>query len=349
MTVAGGRTEEFFDWLQSHAGVRHNLSLSGMGGVVRLPRPAPREIDRATAPTLRSRVADGLNVDPRRVVLTHGATEGNSLVLFYLARTGRRSGGSAGRVRAWMPEYLPLWEAALAAGFRAASGGGSADLAVVSNPRNPEGTLWDRREIEARADGQRAILIDETFREFTEVPSLAAGGRRGWWCTGTFTKVYGGDALRVGWVVAPPEAADDFRRWHTLLGDAIAPPSIAGALRCLDERDRILRAVRARFVRYRSLLALHRPETAHLAAPVFFDRTEGIDTRRLALRALRRSILVAPGAYFGDPGGVRICLTRRRFPDDFAAYLRFRTAGPRGRSRPRPVQTALRGTPLTSP
>jgi histidinol-phosphate/aromatic aminotransferase/cobyric acid decarboxylase-like protein len=219
---------------------------------------------------------------------------------------------------------------------------------VVSNPRNPEGWLWDRPVMESRAEPHRSILIDETFREFTEAPSLAAAGHPGWWCTGTFTKVYGGDAIRVGWVVAPPEAAEGFQRWHNLLGDSIAPPSLAGALGCLDESARILREVRARFTRYRALLARHRPEAAQLAAPVYFDRTKGVDTRRLAQRALRHSILVAPGAYFGDPGGVRICLTRRRFPDDFEAYLRFRNAESRSRSRPRPVQTALRGTPLVS-
>ncbi|MHB1434828.1 MAG: aminotransferase class I/II-fold pyridoxal phosphate-dependent enzyme [Thermoplasmata archaeon] len=343
---AGRKTDALFQWLQRHGRVRHNLSMSGMAGTVRLPKVSSRDVDRATTPILRERIGALLGVDPPRVFLTHGATEGNSLTLFYLARSGRWERGSAGRVRAWMPEYLPLWEAARAAGFRPASARGTARLAVVSNPRNPEGALWGRREMESRTDGVRAVLIDETFREFTEAPSLAALGRRGWWCTGTFTKVYGGDALRVGWVVTPPEEAERFRRWHALLTDSIAPGSLAGAIGCLDERDRLLREVRGRLGRYRSLLVRHRPEAVGLAAPVFFDRMPGVDTLRLALQALQRSILVAPGAYFGDPGGVRICLTRRQFPADFAAYLRFREAEPRGRSRVRPVQTALRRTAL---
>jgi len=46
----GAQTEEFFRWLQSHGRVRHNLSLSGMAGTVRLPRVSSREADRATDP-----------------------------------------------------------------------------------------------------------------------------------------------------------------------------------------------------------------------------------------------------------------------------------------------------------
>ncbi len=342
----GAQTDRFFHWLQSHAGVRHNLSVSGMVGVVRPPRPSRREIDRATTSTLRERLGELLGIDPSRIYLTHGATEGNALVLAYLARTGRRARGSPGRVRAWMPEYVPLWEAALASGFSAGPARGPAAVAVVSNPRNPEGGLWERREMEARTDGDRAVLIDETFREFTEAPSLAAPGHRGWWCTGTFTKAYGGDALRVGWIVSPPEEAERFRRWHTLLTDSVGPASLAGAIGCLEARDRLLGEARSRLDRYRPLLARHRPEAAGLAAPVFFDRTPGVDARRLAVRALRRSILVAPGVYFGDPGGVRICLTRPQFPADFAAYLRFRDDETGRRSDPRPVQTALRAPSL---
>ncbi|EQD48288.1 histidinol-phosphate aminotransferase [mine drainage metagenome] len=295
---------------------------------------------------MKAQIGDLLGVDPRRVFLTHGATEGNALALFHIAGSERRHRGSVGRVRAWMPEYLPLWESALAVGFRPAPSRGPAAFAVVSNPRNPEGRLWNRREAETRLAGHRAVLIDETFREFTSAPSLAETGHRGWWCTGTFTKVYGGDALRVGWVVSPPEESEAFRRWHALVADPVPPLSLAGAIACLDQRDRLLREVRDLWEWNRTVLARHRPDASALAAPVYFDRTPGIDTLRLARRAVRRSILVAPGTYFGDPGGVRICLTRRRFPTDFEAYLRFRKSEGDAPPRPSPVQTALRPSTL---
>ncbi len=75
-------------------------------------------------------------------------------------------------------------------------------------------------------------------------------------------------------------------------------------------------------------------------APVFFDRVRTESGDDLARRCLLASVLVCPGTFFGDPGGVRLCLTRRSFPNDLEAYLRVRngpgaTGAPTGRRQTR--------------
>jgi len=315
-----------------------------MAGAVRFPAVTRRDLREATVDSLREKLARHLDVDRGRLFLTHGATEGNALVTFYVARETRRKRGAVGRYRVWWPEYPPLWESAEAAGLRIQSGSGPVDLAVASNPRNPEGIRWTVPKLEERTHRAVSLLVDETFREFTIVPSVAHLDRHGWWATGTFTKAYGGDRLRVGWIVAPSGEVERFRRWHELLTDGIPTASLAGAWRCLSECDRILREVHRRFERNREILGRFRPDAASIAAPVYLDRVEGVDSRRLARKALRSSILVAPGAYFGASDGLRICLTRPQFSTDFAAYLRFREPRHRGvpPESPSGAQTALR-------
>jgi aspartate/methionine/tyrosine aminotransferase len=62
-----------------------------------------------------------------------------------------------------------------------------------------------------------------------------------------------------------------------------------------------------------------------LAAPLWFDRGPGaLPGDSIAQEGIRRGILVCPGSFFGDPTGVRLCLTRRTFPGDLLKYLDLR-------------------------
>jgi histidinol-phosphate/aromatic aminotransferase/cobyric acid decarboxylase-like protein len=339
------------DWIDSHAECRHNLAVSGMVGVVPLPRPSPARVRRRSqeewTSDLRQGVADYLRVDVRRVFLTHGATEANSWVLFYARRRGP---SSVRQCRIRLPEYPPLVETAREAGFLPVETAGPVALAVVSLPRNPEGVGWTSAELDEWAPGARALLIDETFREFSGRPSHAEAGRRGLWTTGAFTKFFGADAARVGYVVAPPEAADDFARFHAVVADDVPPYSAALALQLLAKRTSIARLVRTTFDRNRTALRQALPGVPLLDAPVYFDRVADGDS--LADRCLTRSVLVCPGSLFGVREGVRLCLTRPSFARDLAAYLEVRGrtgrggargasgGAARGRARPGPAGSA---------
>jgi histidinol-phosphate/aromatic aminotransferase/cobyric acid decarboxylase-like protein len=319
------------DWIDAHADLRHNLGQSGMKGSLRSYARSLRRLPAPDPDRLRATLGRLVGAPSSAVFLTHGATEGNSLVLHHLARTLRAKGSGVPRLRVESPEYPPIPDTAELAGFRLVGPGDRTDAAAVSAPRNPLGTPVGPGELDELADGSRAVLVDETFREFSGRPSAARERRAGRWVTGSFTKAFGGDDVRVGWVVAPPDGVEEFARYHGLATDRVAPPSVAGALALLRDRATVIGEARALLRANESRLRESFPDLPPLGAPVWFDR--GFDGDRLARRALRASVLVCPGSFFGAPRGVRIGLTRRTFPDDLAAYLEVR---PRVRYRQTP-------------
>lgn len=310
------------DWIDDHEGIRHNLAVSGMRGALRHPEPSPREVRAADEKALRRTLADLFGVATDRLFLTHGATEANALVLSFLARTNR---GRPLTARLRYPEYPSLFETAEWMGFRVRPEGGSPLLAVLSNPRNPEGSRWSRAEVLDWSGGARSLLIDETFREFADAPPLH-DLHPTTWTTGTFTKVYGGDDLRVGYVIVPESSGEPFARFHGLVADEIANYSVAGALAALGSRERILAEVRRilapGFAAFREAF----PSVEPPAVPLYFDRALPEPSDPYALRLLSRSVLVCPGRFFRDPSGVRLCFTRTSSAEDLAEYARVRAS-----------------------
>jgi histidinol-phosphate/aromatic aminotransferase/cobyric acid decarboxylase-like protein len=312
------------DWIDDHPNCRYQFGASGMRGVVRPRQPTPRQLRGSSEELLRRRISEGLDVDHRRVFLSPGATEANAWVTWFVARS---RGARSPRCRVAYPEYPPLFEGPRTAGYRLVSASApSAELAVVSQPRNPVGDLWPRDRLAEFAHGCRATLVDETFREFSRAPSTLRWEIPGQWVTGSFTKVYGGDDLRVGYVVAPESERDEFARFHGLFADEMAVASVAGALATLDASADLLRTVRAVVGRSQKIWHRFHPGSPPLAGPVAFDSPVRPDGDALALRCLRRSILVCPGSFFGDRSGVRVGLTRPSFPDDLPHYLSVRDA-----------------------
>jgi histidinol-phosphate/aromatic aminotransferase/cobyric acid decarboxylase-like protein len=203
-------------------------------------------------------------------------------------------------------------------------------IAIISQPRNPEGVLWPRSELEDWVEGTKDWVVDETFREFSGQPSVAVRDRPGCWVSGTFTKFYAADDLRVGWVIAPEDEREEFGRFHGLLYDSLPSYSVAGALACWRARTRLRREVKAILRSNVAALRTGLPDANSPVGPVCFDRVPNTDGDTVARKCLTASVLVCPGSLFGDPTGVRICLTQRSFPRDFTAYLavRRRLAGP---------------------
>lgn len=320
------------DWIDANPAVPHHLGHSGMVGMLEstiryTTDPAP-----ATEEELRGRMARILGCSAERVFFTHGATEGYGSVLLAIRRTPPTTPGATPlRLRAVLPEYPPLLRAAQLVGFRTVGAEAAAEVAVFSEPNNPTGRLRGRARLLEAAGGAAQVVVDETFREFTEAGSLAGRGMPGLWVLGSMTKSYGADFLRVGYVVVPPEAVAGFEELRGVLADALPTASVAGATALLTHRATVLAEARGIFRANRRVLVEAVPGGPALAAPTWFDRgASGVDGDRLARAALRRGVLVASGALFGDPSGVRVCLTRRSFPEDLAAYLEVRRRFLRG-------------------
>jgi aspartate/methionine/tyrosine aminotransferase len=335
------------DWIDAHPAVRHHLGSSGMFGAIRHPRPTAREVRTADAVALRNLLADDLGVAPDRVFLTHGATEANSAVLFFLAS---RVSSSLRTCRVAYPEYPPLFDGARAAGFALTVQPGPVGVALVSRPRNPEGDLWSRDRLAAWAEGAEALVVDETFREFADAPSIAGDADRRTWSSGSFTKFFAGDDFRVGFLVAPESEVEPYGRFHGLVLDELPDYSVACALACLRARASVRRQVARILVPNRRAWRAAFPGTAVPRAPVGFDRPARPDGDALAERCLASSVLVCPGSLFGDPSGVRLTLTRPTFPVDVAAYLAVRdsegpvTPAPSTRRRPSPARRPRAGS-----
>jgi aspartate/methionine/tyrosine aminotransferase len=304
------------DWIDGHPGCRHDLAQSGMHGELRVPAIGARAVRSASSEELARRLAELLAVDPSRLFLTHGATEANAWVSAFVRRRLR---SLSPRCRVRYPEYPPLFEGAAAAGFRLVETDAAAQFAVVSQPNNPTGARWEDDALLGFAQGAQDLLVDETFREFTSAPSVLRLDLPALWTTGSFTKVYGADAVRVGFVVAPERRRDAFARFHGLVTDEVAPYSVALATAILDARPRLLREARGIFSR-NAIAWVGARGGPRPVGPTVFDRPDsgGTATARACLAA---SVLVCPGRFFGDRSGVRVCLTRRTFPADLAAYL----------------------------
>lgn len=318
------------DWIDAHTDCRYNLGASGMRGTVRPPAPSRSRLGSASESELRERLGDLVGVPATGVFLTHGATEANSSAVTYLAR---HPGGRPRSCRVVYPEYPPLFDLARWAGFRIQTHAGPSELAIVSQPRNPTGELWTADRLVEWARTARSTIVDETFREFTRARSVQRLRIRGLWSTGSFTKAYGADDLRVGFVVPPEAERDGFARFHGLVADQLPTYSLAGALATLTHRDRILREVRSVVARNHAVWRRATPGGPTLAAPIAFDDPVPADGDDLARRCLRASVLVCPGSFFGRPSGVRVGLTRRSFPRDLSAYLRVRERASQGEDR----------------
>ncbi|MCI4369179.1 MAG: aminotransferase class I/II-fold pyridoxal phosphate-dependent enzyme [Thermoplasmata archaeon] len=309
-------------WIEDHHDAPHNLSRSGMRGALRSVPRLLRGFPPATEDDLRNALARRNGVPPDRLFLTHGASEGNALATTFLAGHIRGKSGRAPKFWAPTPEYPPLFDLAPTVGFRRVAERESADLVVVSDPNNPTGEpspVWAEA---APASSRVSVLVDETFRDFSRVPRRGPGEGPGLWRTGTFTKVYGGDDVRVGYVIAPEPALRDFAQFHSLALDRIAPWSIGAAMAIHRHREEVLRESRGIFQANLRELREQVDDVPRLAAPLWFDRVPDGDA--VERRAIRNGILVCSGSYFGDRRGVRICLTRRSFPRDLAAYLAVR-------------------------
>ncbi|HEV2165955.1 MAG TPA: aminotransferase class I/II-fold pyridoxal phosphate-dependent enzyme, partial [Thermoplasmata archaeon] len=223
------------------------------------------------------------------------------------------------------PEYPPIGDAAREVGFARARSPSEADAVALSSPRNPLGTSVPLEEIRGLAEAHRPVLVDQTFREFTEEPAATRSGLEDLWLSGSYTKVYGADELRVGYAIVPDRQVEGFGRFHGLLLDRLPARSVSGALAILAHRSRLLGEARGLLRQNERYLKSRLEGVPDLAAPVWFDRgRHGLDGDRLAQRLLRKGVLVCAGSYFGDPRGVRIALTRRSFPADLDAYLAVR-------------------------
>lgn len=276
---------------------------------------------------------------PDQVLVTVGASQANSLVCGTLLRPGDE-------VVVVSPGYRQVWGLALNAGCAVRElpldpeRGWRPDLdaldalvtprtrlVAVVNPNNPTGTVLSRAEmgrvVAACARVGAWLHADEVYQGTehdggAETPSFWGSYDR-LICTNSLSKAYGLAGLRIGWAVAPAAMVEELWRRHEYAVIAAAAPSMTLAeialrperRRALLERQRRIsaegrRVFEAWLPRQGGRFSVA-PSTATCIAFVRCHLPLG--SLELAERIRREaSVLVAPGAFLGAEGHLRITL-----------------------------------------
>ncbi len=272
----------------------------------------------------------------RSVVVTTGGSEANFASFWQRAGAGQP-------LAAMMPNYMqvPGLEATLGAkvmpfslredaGWRldldelAQALDAGARTILVTNPNNPTGrvlTPSEMTEIVALADRCGAwILADEVYQG-AEVGDEATPTFWGLYdkvvVTNSLSKAYGLPGVRIGWIVAPDDVADEL--WARTDYTTIAPASLSDAMARValspEARPRILERTRgiirnnlgvlADWLDARGELFGYAPPDAGAICMVRYR--EGPDSLDLAERLrIEQSLLVVPGAHFGVESCIRL-------------------------------------------
>ena len=165
-----------------------------------------------------------------------------------------------------------------------------ADLIVVGNPTNPTGVVHERLAELCRPG--RVVVVDEAFADAVpgEAHSLAArADLPGLVVVRSLTKTWALAGLRVGYLLAPPELVEQFRRAQPLwavstlalvaLDTCLAP----GPVRTAERDAGVLAAERERLKS--ALVEVGVEVTPGSQAPFLLCRVRGRNDVREALRA----------------------------------------------------------------
>lgn len=293
-------------------------------------------------PPLLDAIAAHYGVEPARVMTATGCSGANLLVMGALLEPGDE-------VVMERPYYDPLIAAARFIGAdvrcfdRRFEDGYALDaralarvlsprtkLVVLTNPHNPSGAVLDDSSVRAAADAAAHhgahLLVDEVYLDIVnildELPrrTPAALVAPNAISTSSLTKSYGLNALRCGWVVAPPGVIDRVQRVRDIV-DCIGPVPVErlsalafSQLGRFADRARTLVAGNLGTFRVWSagVRGLSLPPGPQ-AATVVFPRVEGVDDTRALADELRREhdVAVVPGHFFGEPRNIRISLAGR--------------------------------------
>jgi capreomycidine synthase len=286
-------------------------------------------------PWLRQAVAERWAAgDVDRVIVTHGATEANFLVMNGLLERGDK-------VVVLDPLYQQLYSIAESLGcrlerlpLRFENGfvpdlkearnliGPGTRMIVVNFPHNPTGatvTLEQQRELIGLAEQVGAYLVwDVAFAELTyEQPPLPDPGlfyERAI-TMGTLSKAYGLPGLRLGWCLAAPEVLTRFVRLRDYLTLHLSPLVEHIALRAIEKGDLLLEPRRRQAARNREVVRCWVEEHRELLDWVppmggvcAFPRLATVgDVTAFCHRLVEtEKVLLVPGSCFGCSQHVRL-------------------------------------------
>ena len=301
---------ETINWLNNHHG-KYELSHSGMSNVFDLKEYINMD-SLKTDTDLKEEIANLHNCSYKQIVITHGATEAFSMVLFHLLQKYKSFNVNR-------PEYEMIYKTPEIMGFR-----NGEEIFTASNPNNPTGTMIKLPE------NYSSAIIDETFMEF--VGSLDHYKYNNGFIVNTFTKVYGGGDLRLGYIVAPEDQdAKALEGFKGLITEDVSIVNVSAGYQILKRHDKLLSEVRDIIKRNHNVLVNNKGKLKFfrgktpLELPVSFvdysDYTDE-DSETVSEKLSKNGIIALPARYFGITGTyLRICITGRDFPEAYSQLL----------------------------
>jgi histidinol-phosphate aminotransferase len=182
-----------------------------------------------TAPELREKLAEHLEVDPRRLIMGNGSDE----IVQMLARAYLERGTESVMADITFPRYETHTRIEGATPVRIPLKDGKHDLEAmkaainehtrivwICNPNNPTGTIVTQEELERFLDDvppHVLVVIDEAYHEYVTDPeypdtiSLLDYNPQ-IVILRTFSKIYGLAALRVGYGIGHPDVVKELNR-----------------------------------------------------------------------------------------------------------------------------------------
>jgi histidinol-phosphate aminotransferase len=200
-----------------------------------------------------------------------------------------------------------------------------ARLSVVASPNNPSGTLLPRSEVEALAQLERPLVVDEAYSEFAgescidlvrRYPNLIV--------LRTLSKWAGLAGLRIGYMVADPSLIDVIMRVKQPYNvNAAAEVAVLASMADLPYLQGLVQSI----IREKQRLELELSrlpgfEVSASSANFLLCRLEGVSAREVHAALIQRGILVR---YFDTPllqNHLRISAGRPDQTDALLAALR---------------------------
>ena len=198
-------------------------------------------------------------------------------------------------------------------------------LIAVCNPNNPTGYVLTQAEMDAVVTAAARVgawlLADEVYsgaERLTDVQTPSFWGRYDRvLAVGSLSKAYGLPGLRIGWVVAPADTADEIwaRHEYTTIGATMLANKLAAVALSPQVRPRLIQRTR-NYIRHgfpildawleghEGAFALVPPQAAAIA---FVRYHLSVNSTELVDRLIReKSVLIVPGDHFGLDHHLRI-------------------------------------------
>ncbi|MGC8663040.1 MAG: pyridoxal phosphate-dependent aminotransferase [Thermoplasmata archaeon] len=301
-------------WILSHHG-KYNLFQSGMSGRINLDKHF-RNCGMGDENQLKETISL-LNDEPKEnIVITHGATEALFLTLFHLKEKRKKY------FKTYKPEYEPLIKDPPAIGFME----NESEVMIFSNTNNPTGT---EAQIKKNFD---TYIVDDTFLQFI-MDLSSARYPENTYRINTFTKFYGGDEVRVGYIIAPSKTdAEQINALKGIFTEQVSKYNICVANSILKDNDEIKNFVRNEMAKNLTYLKnnigklrFYNDMEPKVGTVTFLDYSSysKMDSVAMAEYLYKNQISTVPGTLFGVKGPyIRVCYTRENFKESFESLIK---------------------------